>query len=72
MRYVGWYDVYYQCDPAAENVFGRETLRQRRNPALSAWLRSGGLCRISFGCRRSRTKLVPPRNDSSVAGLCCA
>ena len=43
MRYVGWYDVYYQCDPAAENVFGRETLRQRRNPALRAWLRSGGL-----------------------------
>jgi len=39
---MGWYDIYYECDPAAENVFGRETLRQRRNPLLHAWLANGG------------------------------
>ncbi len=37
-----WYAVQYADDPAADNVFGRQALKPRRNPALQAWLRSGG------------------------------
>jgi hypothetical protein len=40
---TSWYDVHYQGDPAADNVFGREALRPRRNALLRAFLASGGL-----------------------------
>jgi hypothetical protein len=40
---VGWYELQYEADPAADNVFGREALRPRCNPRLRAWLRGGGL-----------------------------
>jgi hypothetical protein len=40
---MNWYEAQYEGDPAADNVFGREALRPRRNVWLLAWLRCGGL-----------------------------
>jgi hypothetical protein len=37
-----WYEAQYQGDPAADNVFGREALRPRRNVLLMAYLANGG------------------------------
>jgi hypothetical protein len=39
---LNWYDAHYEGDPAADNVFGREALRPRRNVRLRAWLAAGG------------------------------
>jgi len=39
---MNWYDAHYQGDPDVGNVFGRENLRQRRNPLLRAYLANGG------------------------------
>lgn len=39
---MNWYQTHYEGDPAADNVFGREALRPRRNRLLLAWLSCGG------------------------------
>lgn len=39
---MNWYAAQYDFDPAADNVFGREGLRLRRDAELAAWLKAGG------------------------------
>jgi hypothetical protein len=37
-----WYDALYGDDPSTDNIFGREDLAPRHNPALLAFLAQGG------------------------------
>jgi hypothetical protein len=39
---TNWYDAVYGDDPSTDNIFGRETLVQRRSPLLHDYLRRGG------------------------------
>jgi hypothetical protein len=43
-----WYQDLYAEDPSSDNPFGREALKQTRNPELHAFLQAGGRSILTF------------------------